>query len=432
MTMTIHSLVRTLPVLLLAGTTLLLPNLRAADVPAIQDAYISSAAPATNFGAAVTLNIAPGNSGLVQFDLTSVPPSSTVPVAYLRVFVDRVNAGGSLTFSQVTSAWSEASVTFPGPSTAASFATVPVTAANSFVLVDVTALVNGWLANPATNFGISIAGTDGTTAFLDTKEATATSHPAALELTVTGPAGPTGATGPQGIPGAPGAPGPAGPTGAKGPAGPTGATGPVGATGPAGATGAVGLAGAAGPQGPTGLTGPTGPTGPTGAVGLAGAAGASGPPGVTGPAGATGPSGAQGSPGPAGATGPTGATGAQGPNGPTSNTFNFDTVLHPSGYTIPDTDTFIYYLVNNTGGLAGNLNLPRATVAGRRLLAIPANAAAVSNTCTTTTCRIQVIAQSGDSIFGTGVPAGQSSFIAQGPVLMFSDGNHKWFIIATQ
>jgi hypothetical protein len=106
--------------------------------------------------------------------------------------------------------------------------------------------------------------------------------------------------------------------------------------------------------------------------------------------------------------------------------------VHPSGYTIPDTDTFIYYLVNNIGGGPGNLILPHASVAGRRLLAIPANAATVPTPCTAANCRLQVTAQAGDSIFGTGVAAGQSSFLAQGPVLMFNDGNHKWFIIATQ
>src|ERR1039457_4246179 len=88
-TMTMHSLVRTPAVLLVAGT-LLLPALWAADVPAVQDAYISAAAPGTIFGSAGTMNIAPGNSALVQFDLSSIPASSTVPAAYLRVYVDKV------------------------------------------------------------------------------------------------------------------------------------------------------------------------------------------------------------------------------------------------------------------------------------------------------------------------------------------------------
>ena len=74
-----------------------------------------------------------------------------------------------------------------GRRSGASFASAPVSVANSFVLIDVTALVNGWLASPATNFGIAIAGAGATAVLLDTKENTATSHPAALDVTVTGP-----------------------------------------------------------------------------------------------------------------------------------------------------------------------------------------------------------------------------------------------------
>ena len=128
----------------------------------------------------------------------------------------------------------------------------------SFVLVDVTAQVNAWLASPASNFGIQIS--SNATLTIDSKENTLTSHPAVLELTVAG---------------------------APGPAGPTGATGPAGATGP------PGLAGVPGAKGPTGATGPAGPVGPSG-IGAAGASGPAGPAGSTGPTGAFGPPGASG------------------------------------------------------------------------------------------------------------------------------------------
>jgi hypothetical protein len=423
--MTMHSLVKRHAVLLVAAT-LLLPALHASDLPPIQDAYISAASSGTNFGAATTLSVAPGNSALVQFDLTSIPASSVVPVAYLRVFVNKVTAGGSLTFSQVTSPWTETGVTAGSPPTTGSvFATAAVSAPNTFVLVDVTALVNSWLATPAANFGISIAGSDGTTVSLDSKETTATSHPSTLQITVTGPSGPAG---PAGVPGATGATGPqgtVGPTGAKGPTGATGATGPVGATGPAGPQGAVGLAGAAGPTGPTGAVGPTGPSGPTGPAGLAGALGATGATGPRGPTGPAGPQGVTGAPGATGATGPTGPTGPQGTNGPTGNQFNFDTTLHPSGYTIPDTDTFVSYLVNN-GTSSGTLVLPHATVRGRRLLAIPANASGNGSSN-----RLQLNTQSTDTILGTGASA-VTTFATRGPVLLFSDGSGHWHIIAYQ
>jgi hypothetical protein len=103
-----------------------------------------------------------------------------------------------------------------------------------------------------------------------------------------------------------------------------------------------------------------------------------------------------------------------------------DPTVHPAGgYTIPDTDTFIYYQSNNsTGGGNGILTLPHATVAGKRVMAIPVNA---SNSAT----RIQVVAQSGDTIFDQ-TPGGQTTLATVGPVMLFSDGSHRWYVIATQ
>jgi hypothetical protein len=98
--------------------------------------------------------------------------------------------------------------------------------------------------------------------------------------------------------------------------------------------------------------------------------------------------------------------------------------LHSSGYTIPDTDTFLYYLTNNSAaGGVSVLTLPHATVKGRRLLAIPANASS--------TDRVQVNAQSGNTIYYQ-IPGGQTSLSSQGPIMLFSDGAGRWYVIATQ
>ena len=421
--MTIQSIFRALPVLLAAST---LPSLWATDAPIAADTYISSGSPAANFGTAVNLSIAPGNSGLVLFDLSPFPFGTTVPVAYLRIFANTVTTPGTLTFSQVTSAWSEGTVTFgTAPTTTSPFTSIPVSTGKSFLLVDVTALVNGWLANPATNFGIQISGSGSTTVLIDSKENLTTSHPAGVEVTAVAPSGASGPTGPTGPTGATGPAGPTGPAGAKGPTGATGAVGPTGPTGPTGAQGAVGLAGAAGATGPTGPVGPTGAAGATGAQGLVGALGATGPRGPTGPAGATGAMGAAGLAGPVGATGPTGATGPQGLNGPTSNQFNFDTTIHPNNYTIPDTDTFVYYLANNpTLGGPANLNLPHANVKGKVLIAIPANASPVGSPDGN---RIKITAQAGDTILGSG-PTAVTTLESQRPILLFSDSTGHWFL----
>lgn len=435
-------------VLLVMGVLVAPALLADADTPVAGDVTIASSSPTTNYNTgtpAQTLNIAPGNAGLVQFDLSGISPGTVVNAAYLRVFADKVSAGGTLNFTLVTSPWSENTVTFATqPTTAgAPFASASVSTANSFVLVNVTAQVQNWIANPATNFGLEITGTGAASLLLDTKENTATSHPSQLSVATVLPAGPAGATGPTGPTGSageaggtgpsgatgatgpigsPGAAGPAGPTGI---AGPTGPTGPTGSTGPLGATGSAGPVGAAGPQGPVGPLGPTGPTGAAGFTGPTGATGGTGPQGATGPAGAAGAAGAAGSAGaqgptgptgiagsvgatgptgnagPAGPAGPTGAVGAAGPtgsqgvNGPTGNVFSMNTTPLRTGAVISGTDTHQYYLVDNSGGTQSGLisngnpqtiTLPPATTPGRVVVLVATcRTVSSSNSCNVAT-----------------------------------------------
>ncbi|HEV3198011.1 MAG TPA: DNRLRE domain-containing protein [Bryobacteraceae bacterium] len=405
------SLVRAAQVLLVTGT-LGLPALWAVDGTLAGDTYISSTSPNSNFGAATTVSVNAANTGLVIFNPFLPSPPSALAKAWLRIYVNKVNAAGSLNFALVNQPWNESTINGNGGLTfGAPFTSAPVTIANTFILVDVTAQVQGWMVNPASNNGIAISGNGSTDVLLDSKENTATSHPATLELTIVGPAGPTGPTGiagPTGPTGNAGAPGKIGPTGAQGNSGavgPTGAsgapgaaggTGPVGATGPLGSTGAPGSAGAtgvngstgnAGPAGNTGTTGSNGPTGATGPAGNTGANGPTGPPGTAGPTGAVGNTGGTGAVGPTGAmgntgvigptgnqgiqgnqglTGPTGvigATGPQGQNGPTSNQFNMNT---SAALTINAGDTNMFFIVDNTSG-AVTVTLPPANVSGQRL-----------------------------------------------------------------
>jgi hypothetical protein len=403
-------------VLLLAVS--LVSLLHAADPALVGDVYISSGSSGSNFNSGVAaqkLVISSGNTALVQFDLSSYPTNSVVSAAYLRLFQDQVTTGGTLSFALVTQPWNENSVTYnTRPNIGMPFATAATGTVNTYVLVNVTTQVQNWITTPSSNNGLAITGVTNTTVSLDTKENTATSHPAALLIDIQGaqgPTGPTGPTGPNGAAGAPGpngAPGGGGPTGPTGPTGPSGATGPLGPTGPTGAvgaTGATGTTGATGGTGPTGPTGPTGatgaspagpagaqgptggtgPTGPTGATGPAGPTGAqgvqgpTGPPGGTGPngpTGAAGPTGIAGDQGPTGPTGPTGSMGATGPsgptgvtgaNGPSGNVFNFNITPVAANGTISDADLNIYYLVDNSAGPT-NVTLPTNQPLGRRII----------------------------------------------------------------
>jgi hypothetical protein len=193
-----------------------------------------------------------GNSAAyVKFQLpSSLPPSvasANVSKATLKLYLSPGFApSGSLNFYPVTSGWTESTLTAATAPTVGTtpFATdVPLGPANSFLVLDVTELVQAWLNGPSNggieNNGIAIEAATATTyAVFDTKEDVLTGHEPRLEIVLldSGPQGP---------------PGPAGPAGETGPQGPQGPLGPVGATGPAGPQG---------PQGPQGAQGPAGPT----------------------------------------------------------------------------------------------------------------------------------------------------------------------------
>lgn len=228
----------------------------------------------------------------------------------------------------------------------------------------------------------------------------------------------------MGLPGNAGLNGPAGATGAVGSAGAGGGAGAVGAVGPAGAAGATGATGAVGLAGTRGATGATGPAGPAGAAGATGSPGLAG---ARGPTGASGPAGAAGAQGGAGATGPVGAIGASGTNGPAGNHFALDTTLHASGYIIPDTDAFLYYLTNNPVGTASTcgtvptISLPHATTvgSGRVIIISPGNVPNPSAQCS----GVSVVAQGTDTI----VPSGAND--SAHPLTLVSDGAGHWILM---
>jgi hypothetical protein len=250
----------------------------ALDATLAADAHVSGTTPAANFGALATVNVGGGAVGLVRFDLSTLPAGTTaaqVVKATLVLYVNRVGAAGAVEVQTVFSPWGEATVTASSPPTVGgggSGPTVPVTAAGQFVTVDVTTQVKAWIGGGA-NFGFALApalSAPATAVFFDSKENTATGHPARLDITLAdqGPQGAQGTQGPQGVAGAQGPQGVAGTQGTPGAPGATGQKGATGATGPAGAQGPQGIQGAPGATGPAGASGATGATGPQGPSGV--------------------------------------------------------------------------------------------------------------------------------------------------------------------
>ena len=199
------------------------------------DAYINLNKPNQNNGKAKKLLIR--NTGnlehevFVKFDLSVLPSGTDISQAVLRLWVDKLHNPGRLMLQEVLATWDENTLTAgAAPPRSGAFATIPIpNDNNSYVTIDLTSVVQGWLTNPSTNHGLALVG-DGNDPLrmeLDSKEDVATSHPMELEVALV-----VGST--PGPPGPQGDPGPAGPQGVQGPPGNDGAQGLPGAQGPHG------------------------------------------------------------------------------------------------------------------------------------------------------------------------------------------------------
>ncbi len=207
----------------------------AQEAPPSDDTFVSNSTPTKNYGASILEVIGAGTTTYLKFNLSGVPAGAIVSKATLRVFVDAVVVGGQFDVYNLpsTPTWSESTLKYNTPppqlgtsATGGHPITVTASSINTFLLIDITSTVQGWLNTPSSNNGVALALVGGTGYFsIDSKEGLLTSHEPDVEIVLNGPAG---AQGPQGIQG------PQGMNGATGPSGPAGAIGPVGPQGPLG------------------------------------------------------------------------------------------------------------------------------------------------------------------------------------------------------
>jgi len=162
-----------------------------------QDAYTNSATPTSNFGTAATLGVVSSTASIqstyIQFDLSGIPSGysgSNVAKATLKLYVNAVTTAGSFNVDFVNGAWTEKSITADlTPALGTTIASgVPLTSANvhDYVSIDVTAAVVDWLNGTQANDGIALVANSPLNASLDSKENTTQSHPAELDLVLTG------------------------------------------------------------------------------------------------------------------------------------------------------------------------------------------------------------------------------------------------------
>ena len=160
-----------------------------AQAPPSADAYVTSAQPAANFGISPLLPVQAGTTSYVRLNLGALPANATIAKATLRLYVNAVAAPGSFDVYQVENGWSEKGLSFNSAPALGASATgerpVPVTAAsqNQFILVDITALVQGWLNGSIPNHGVALAlSSSGGSFSFDSKESVGTGHQPELEV----------------------------------------------------------------------------------------------------------------------------------------------------------------------------------------------------------------------------------------------------------
>ena len=160
-----------------------------AQAPPSADAYVTAVQPSANYGNNAFLAVQPGTISYVRLNLGVLPENASVVKATLRLYVDAVSAPGSFDVYQVDSEWSERGLNFNNAPPLGASATggrpALVTAAslNQFILIDITALAQGWLNGTISNQGVALALTTSNGSFsFDSKESTGTGHQPELEV----------------------------------------------------------------------------------------------------------------------------------------------------------------------------------------------------------------------------------------------------------
>src|SRR5579863_4092530 len=158
------------------------------------DAYTNTATPTKNFGASGLLDVESASQNTyIQFDLSSIPTgytSASIAKATLKLYVNAVTTAGSFNVDYVSGTWSEKTITADlAPALGTTIvSSVPLTSAkvHDYVLIDITSAVDAWLDGTEPNDGIALVANSPLNASFDSKENTANSQPAELDIVFAG------------------------------------------------------------------------------------------------------------------------------------------------------------------------------------------------------------------------------------------------------
>src|SRR5271169_401736 len=185
-----------------------------AQITPSADSYTNTGSPTTNFGSTITLNVdSPSQTTFIQFDLSSIPAgytSANIAKASLKLYVNAVTTAGSFNVDYVNGTWAEKTITANlSPAlgtTIVSGVALTGSSQGNYVIIDITSAVDAWLNGTQANDGIALVANSPLNCSFDSKENTAASHPAELDIVflgngAQGPPGPQGPEGPQGAQG---------------------------------------------------------------------------------------------------------------------------------------------------------------------------------------------------------------------------------------
>jgi hypothetical protein len=143
-------------------------------LPITADTYVDASSAQTNYGGDSRVHVDGDKpaTALLLVDLSSIPVTATLIAADLHIWTD--NTGASVSVYKVLEAWDEnaANVNIrksgeawsgrgasPPSRDTTELGTISPDTSNTEKTVSLTALVQGWVTAPATNFGIALATT---------------------------------------------------------------------------------------------------------------------------------------------------------------------------------------------------------------------------------------------------------------------------------
>ena len=130
----------------------------AVTLPVKYDGYLSGS-PSYRPGSSSLMSVSTSVKAIMQFDLSALPSgvqASDIEKATLVFYVSSLSRAGKLTVSQITTPWTESALSY---NTNLLFSGDPlltpvIANSSSFISVDITPLISGWVDDPLTNNGL--------------------------------------------------------------------------------------------------------------------------------------------------------------------------------------------------------------------------------------------------------------------------------------